>query len=104
MQGLRWTGPESRRPSGSHGEEDEFRFQVARKGQYIIETEGPTDVVMALFGPDDPKHLAATDDDSGRNWNARIAVPLESGEYYIRIRHYCPSGTGGYRVRLKSDR
>ena len=87
---------------GTHGEEDLFRFKVPKRGVYAIETKGETDVVMGLFGPNDQTTLVAEDDDSGLGANARIVVTLKAGTYYVRIRHYRPSGTGQYRIQVKS--
>lgn len=50
---------------GKFGEEDLFRFVADRDANYVIDTTGPTDVVMKLFGPDSHTALIAEDDDSG---------------------------------------
>jgi hypothetical protein len=50
---------------GKVGEEDLFRFTAASDGGYVIDTRGPTDVGMKLFGPDSETALIAEDDDSG---------------------------------------
>jgi len=88
---------------GEHGEEDPFKFDVQKKGRYIIETQGRTDVVMTLFGPDDRAQLVAEDDDSGSDGNAKIATDLEKGTFYILIRHYRPTGTGKYSISVIAD-
>ena len=36
---------------GRFGEEYLFRFTVETNGRYVVDTRGPTDVVMKLFGP-----------------------------------------------------
>ena len=59
---------------GKAGEEDLFRFTAAADGRYVIDTSGPTDVVMKLFGPNSETALIAEDDDSGIDSNARIAA------------------------------
>jgi hypothetical protein len=87
---------------GKHGEEDLFSLEITRSGTYKIETEGKTDVVMVLLGPDNETDVIAEDDDSGRNFNARIKVGLEPGRYYVRIRHYRPTGTGKYKISVQS--
>lgn len=87
---------------GKHGEEDLFTFDVPADGGYVIETTGPTDVVMALFGPDSQTNLVAEDDDSGQFLNAKIATELEAGTYYVRVRHYRPRGTGTYKVSVRA--
>lgn len=89
---------------GKHGEEDLFQFAVPAQGRYTIETEGRTDVVMALFGPDSQTDLVAEDDDSGRGFNAKIVAALQPGIYYVRVRHYRPTGTGKYKIAVQGER
>jgi len=87
---------------GRFGEEDLFRFRADAPGRHVIDTRGPTDVVMKLFGPDQPTALIAEDDDSGYALNARIAADLMPGDYWVQVRHYnTASGTGDYSVRVK---
>lgn len=87
---------------GKFGEEDLFRFTVAQAGRYVIDTRGPTDVVMKLFGPNSHTALIAEDDDSGIDTNARIAVDLIEGEYFVQIRHWNrESGMGDYSIRVR---
>ncbi len=87
---------------GKAGEEDLYRFTAAVDGRYVIDTLGPTDVVMKLFGPNSETDLIAEDDDSGLETNARIAGDLIAGEYFIQIRHYSrQSGTGKYSIKVR---
>jgi hypothetical protein len=86
---------------GKFGEADLFAFNVTRAGRHVIDTRGPTDVVMTLFGPDSPTALIAEDDDSGVDYNARIAANLVEGRYIAQVRHYNKaSGVGNYTVRV----
>jgi len=86
---------------GQFGEEDIFTFTVAKPGRHVIDTKGPTDVVMKLFGPDSPTALIAEDDDSGVDFNARISAVLSAGQYFAQVRHYNrASGMGNYSVRV----
>lgn len=89
---------------GKHGEEDRYRFSVdAFFGRRCtIETRGFTDVVMALYGPNDRTRLIASDDDSGKGYNARISRYLTRGDYFVRVRHYSSWATGSYAIRLAS--
>ena len=90
---------------GQFGEEDLFMFDVKRAGRHVIDTKGPTDVVMKLFGPDSPTALIAEDDDSGVDYNARIAADLVEGRYYAQVRHYNrASGKGNYTIRVWRSR
>lgn len=87
---------------GRFGEEDLFGFTVTRPGRHVIDTRGPTDVVMKLFGPDSPTALIAEDDDSGVDYNARIAADLVAGRYWAQVRHYNrASGKGEYTIRVR---
>lgn len=87
---------------GKFGEEDLFAFTVTRPGRHVIDTRGPTDVVMKLFGPNSPTALIAEDDDSGVDYNARIAADLIEGGYYAQVRHYNrASGMGNYSIRVR---
>jgi hypothetical protein len=88
---------------GQAGEEDLFKFQVKTAGFHTIDTRGPTDVVMKLFGPDSPTALLAEDDDSGVDNNASIRINLLPGVYYAQVRHYNrASGMGNYSVKVRT--
>ena len=63
--------------------------------------QGHTDVVLQLFGPDNPTALIAEDDDSGFGFNARIAANLVEGRYFAQVRHQNrASGRGNYTVAV----
>lgn len=86
---------------GQPGEEDLYRFRAPADGGYLIDTRGPTDVYMKLFGPNSPTALIAEDDDGGYGLNPRITAPLVAGDYLVQIRHYEGSGTGRYTIGVK---
>lgn len=87
---------------GKAGEEDLYRFTASADGRYVIDTLGPTDVVMKLFGPNSETDVIAEDDDSGLDTNASIAGDLVAGEYFVQVRHYSrQSGTGKYSVKVR---
>jgi tyrosinase len=88
---------------GEFSEVDCYSFTVTERGLYRIETEGSTDVVMSLFGPDSETRPIAADNDSGEDRNARIVIPLRPGMYTIRVRHVSAQKTGGYRISIKSQ-
>jgi hypothetical protein len=86
---------------GKIGEEDLYRFTVATDGRYVIDTSGPTDIVMKLFGPNSETALIEEDDDSGIDTNALIAADLVAGEYFVQVRHYNRTkGTGKYSIKV----
>ena len=87
---------------GKAGEEDLFQFNVKTGGSHTIDTRGPTDVVMKLFGPDSPTAVIAEDDDSGVDTNAMIRASLIPGRYYVQVRHYNKaSGMGNYTLKVR---
>ncbi len=86
---------------GRHGEVDTFFFVLTRAETCQIETEGRTDVVAGLFGPDDDTRSIAQDDNSGRRKNARIVAALAPGTYIIRIRHFSLTGLGDYTIGVR---
>ena len=83
---------------GSFGEVDVYNFAVAQAGSYRLETEGMLDMVMSLFGPNDPAQFVAMDDDSGDRLNARIVTALNPGVYTVRVRHYSDKRKGDYKI------
>lgn len=86
---------------GAAGEIDLYRFVAATASQYIVETSGPTDVVMTLLGPNDPNMVVTEDDDSGQDRNARILSSLSAGTYFVRVRHFDPNATGSYNIAVR---
>ena len=83
------------------GEVDSYHFTVAATGTYIMTTEGPTDTVLTLHGPADPGAVLAWDDDRGRGLNARIVRKLQSGSYWLSVRHKQATATGRYTIGVK---
>jgi len=87
---------------GKIGEEDLFTFTAAADGRYLVDTRGPTDVVMKLFGPNSETALIAEDDDSGVDTNARISSDLLAGKYWVQVRHYNRrTGMGNYTIKVR---
>ena len=83
------------------GEKQDYKFRAVDVGKYMIETEGQTDVVMSLYGPDDQTKLIKKDDDSGPGTNSRISTDLSPGTYFVRVQHYDKNkGTGPYSIRV----
>jgi hypothetical protein len=96
------SGAPVRASIGAHGEIDTYTLDVPDRKRHILRTEGPTDVVMSLFGPDDETALRAFDDDSGKGANARIVRTLPAGRYVVRVQHFHPTGTGEYEVSARA--
>jgi hypothetical protein len=88
---------------GQFGETDTFTFNVSKAGRYRVETLGGLDLVMSLFGPDNPTQFVATDDDSGLGLNPRIIRFLRAGVYTIRVRHFNNKKTGDYELKVSTE-
>lgn len=83
------------------GEVDIFKFEVTKKGVYVIETTGTLDMIMSLLGSNNTDILS-TDDDSGTNKNSKIEIPLEVGYYHLQLRHFNGiEGQGDYGISIK---
>ena len=82
-------------------ESDIYTFAAPMTGLYTIETTGNTDTFLTLFGPNSQTELIAQDDDSGPGLNSRIVADLAAGVYFVRVRHYSPTGTGPYSVAVR---
>lgn len=83
------------------GEVDSYPFVIDEAATYVMSTEGATDTVMALHGPNDPGALLTWDDDRGQAQNARIVRKLHPGRYWLTVRHKKAAGTGRYALLLK---
>jgi hypothetical protein len=83
------------------GEVDTYHFDVAAAKTHIMTTEGPSDTVLTLHGPNDPGAVLAWDDDRGQGRNARIVRKLFPGSYWLSVRHKDPLATGSYTIGVK---
>ena len=101
QQGLVLDGGPLEAGIGAHGEVDSYVVAVPEYDVYTFLTEGPTDLVMSLYGPGDPGSFVGEDDDSGPGLNASITRALEPGSYELQVRHYWSDRTGKYRVSFR---
>jgi Astacin (Peptidase family M12A) len=83
------------------GEVDTYHFNVPTAATFIMSTEGPSDTVLTLHGPNDAGAVLAWDDDRGQGTNARIVRKLLPGEFWLSVRHKDPAATGVYTVGVK---
>lgn len=88
---------------GQAGEIDIYSFVVTTPGTHVIGTQGSTDVVTALYGPNDMAAIITEDDDSGPGANSRIERNLSAGTYYVRVRHYSGSSVGSYSISVSGS-
>lgn len=80
------------------GEEDVYALNITENGKYTIQTQGSTDCVTTLYGPDSTTTLIASDDDSGEGANSMITRDLTAGKYWVSVRHYSKTAKGAYRI------
>ncbi len=83
------------------GERDRYTIKVNTAGTYAIETSGPTDTFVSLFGPNNESILIAEDDDSGAGNLSLLTQKLSPGKYFVRVRHFSPSSTGPYGIAVR---
>ena len=95
--------PAQQESIGQSGEIDTFSFYVSKPGRYRMETEGRSDLVMMLYGPEDDTIYITEDDDSGRRLNPRLVADLDWGKYWLRIQHFSKARTGDYSIGVYSD-
>lgn len=94
-------GPRISADIASAGEVDSYHFTVNSAATFIMTTQGATDTVLAVQGPDNPNAMLAWDDDRGRGRNARIVRKLQPGKYWVTVRHKDAHATGQYSVGIK---
>ena len=91
-------GPRQEADLAVGAEVDAYRFEVAATGTYIMTTQGPTDTVLTLHGPEPTGAIVTWDDDRGKGRNARIVRKLLPGTYGLTVRHKEPGGVGTYTI------
>lgn len=84
-------------------ESDLYTFDVAKKGEYIIETSGSSDTFISLFGPNSSNNLIAQDDDSGPGVLSHMHLSLAVGKYFVRVRLSSPCCPGTYGIKVQSS-
>ena len=94
-------GPEIQGSIAAANESDVYLFNASQTATYTITTSGSTDTFLTLNGPDNQNAFISQDDDSGPGSNSQIIRVLTPGIYYVRIRHYSPTGTGNYGISVR---
>lgn len=82
------------------GEEDLYALTITEDGNYVVQTGGFTDCLLALYGPTTRTTLIAKDDDGGIGRNALIDIDLKAGNYWVSVRHYSKLLSGDYRISV----
>jgi len=78
------------------GQQADFAIRPAASRKYTIETRGASDTLLVLFEDVNGESRYLTgDDDSGEDWNAKIAYKLfKTRKYIVRLRMYYPGQSG----------
>lgn len=81
----------------SSSDKDYFRFTIPEgEGESFITayTQGDTDTVMSLYGPDNSASFFQEDDDGGEDYNARVGFPALPGEtWWIELSAFDEGGS-----------
>jgi tyrosinase len=85
------------------GEVDVYRFEVSNFGSFTIETSGPSDTLLSLYGPNNSNNQIAFNDDGGDNFNSLITQNLSAGTYYARVGLYNINSTGNYSIQVATS-
>lgn len=93
-------GPSINAAISAANESDVYRFNITTEDIYTIQTNGTTDTFISLHGPNSQTREIARNDDGGASLNARIRRQISVGEYFVRVRHYSPFGTGLYSIHI----
>lgn len=99
--------PSERLPGSFHSTDDIdfFQFTVPEGEEEIFitaYTQGETDTVMTLYGPDDSSIYFTEDDDGGDDYNARVGFPASGGEtWWIELSAYDEGGS--YLLNLEME-
>jgi pre-peptidase len=96
-------GPAAQGEISAGGERDRYTFRVTAAGTHTIETTGPTDTFVSLFGPNSETLLIKEDDDSGPGNLSLLVQNLTPGQYVVRVRHFSASSTGPYGISVRSS-
>jgi hypothetical protein len=77
---------------------DHHLLNVLEPGTYRVESFGDLDVSGALLNRQ--SQLVASDDDSGDQYNFRMELLLDPGNYYLKVSPYSTRSGGDYELRV----
>ena len=78
----------------TQGDQDIFRITVATSGTLSVSTAGASDTYGTLIGPNGTTTIQE-DDDTGPSLNFQIQAVVSPGTYFVQIRGFTRTGTGG---------
>ena len=84
------------------GDTDWFRIDVGEAVRLEVYTSGRVDTTGRL--EDAAGSLVEFDDDNGAGGNFKVSASVSAGAWYVRVRAYDGSGTGGYTLHVRAVR
>lgn len=75
---------------------DIFRLDLNQSAEVTIHTEGFLDTYFDLY--DEYGDYISSDDDGGKDANARIEIDLDRGVYFLEVKLYDETGSGEYQI------
>jgi hypothetical protein len=75
---------------------DVFRFTMDDFGEIVLYTEGMMDTYIDLY--DVYGNYIGSDDDGGKDSNARLEIDLNRGTYFLEVSPYDDGTSGSYRI------
>jgi hypothetical protein len=97
-------GTPTRGAPGRRGGAEIFHFTVTRSGVYAIAADGPTELVLSLWGPRDEGVLQAFDHNTARHDEARIVRRLGAGRYVVKVQQAEPDSGSSCTVSVRRSR
>lgn len=86
------------------GDADWWSFTISATSTYSIESWPGTlaDNTMGLYVPDSMTQLMASDDNSGSEDAAKIALTLKAGKYYAKVQAADANAIGDYTIQVSN--
>ncbi|MDC7219507.1 MAG: hypothetical protein PQJ59_06170 [Spirochaetales bacterium] len=80
---------------------DIFVYTQESFGEVVFFTESQMDTYMDLY--DEYGNYIASDDDGGKDSNARLQIDLNRGTYYLELRPYDEAANGSYLIVSETE-
>ncbi|MBW1915207.1 MAG: hypothetical protein JRI86_09745, partial [Deltaproteobacteria bacterium] len=87
--------------SGSWVDKDFFEVNITGRGSLLVSTSSSIDTKGILY--DSGCTILAQDDDAGAVNNFEIKYGVDTGTYYIAVRHAYPDQTGSYDLNVEFE-
>ncbi|MDR2134781.1 MAG: PPC domain-containing protein, partial [Treponema sp.] len=86
-------------------DEDWVKFVISREGRYVIRARGVNsgrlDTCIELYGSDG--NSIGEDDDGGEEYDSRLAVNLQAGNYFLKVKCLDSEPDEPYTIRVDAE-